>query len=413
MRDVKELYERWTLGDGNGGEPATNAVLVTSGLPSGVSATQFNDNPATPQPYILFVHGWNMDPWEKDSFAETSFKRLYWQGYTNRFGSLRWPTTYGFSGSIVDIVTDPHNYDNGEFTAWRSGEGLRRHLVNLNQRYPGKTYVLAHSMGNVVAGEALALNAEKYSGGQIVNRYVASQAAVPIHCYSQNAPAGNFLNFQYTPTIFQITYPFANWDSGTGNVYPGWLSTNRASCAERVNFYNPNDFALAKDAWQFNQALKPDSGFTFSYLYLRFNSPQLPNLSGSIGSIPSHIIPSLARKGISPPLFRQLPGAFLYSGLLSSRFLDFEYDANAMYEVMAYASETRTLPLGALGETGVMERKFNLWDAWLGDPDPNNGNGIYARHKWHSAQFRSNYTTQNIYWANLLGKNGFVIFLDR
>ena len=51
-------------------------------------------------PYILFVHGWNMETWEKDRFAETAFKRLYWQGYQGRFGEFRWPTDYDFTGSF-------------------------------------------------------------------------------------------------------------------------------------------------------------------------------------------------------------------------------------------------------------------------------------------------------------------------
>ena len=40
------------------------------------------------------------DP-NKDRFAETAFKRLYWQGYQGRFGSFRWPTDYGFNGTCL------------------------------------------------------------------------------------------------------------------------------------------------------------------------------------------------------------------------------------------------------------------------------------------------------------------------
>lgn len=412
IRDVKEFYERWTIGDSNGGTPAATPTLASDGLPAGVSATQFSDSTSSGRSYILFVHGWNMALSDKNAFAETAFKRLYWQGYTNRFGVLRWPTTYGFQEKIKDIFLDTYNYDNGELVAWHSAEGLRQHLLNLNARYPSKVYMLAHSMGNVVAGEALALNAEQYGGGQIVNSYVASQAAVPIHCYNQSAPPGDFINFQYTPTIFQISYPFANWDSGAANVYPGWLSTNQVSCVARVNFFNGHDYALGQDAWQFNQEFKPAAGLTFAYQYIHFNNSSIPTLDGSTPTAPSHIIPSLARKGFSPPLFRQMPGIFSYNDLTTSYYLDFEYNLNDMYEVMTYASEARTIPLGVLGESGVLERYLNLASVWPTDTAPG-GNGNYSRPKWHSAEFNFNNMSQSSYWANLVGQAGFRIFLDR
>jgi hypothetical protein len=422
IRDVKELYERWTLGDGNGGSAATSPSLVADGLPAGVSATQFGDSPSSGQTYILFVHGWNMSPFDKDAFAETAFKRLYWQGYTNRFGALRWPTTYGFTGSITNLAYDPDNYDNGEYAAWHSAEGLRQHILNLDSHYTtNRVYLLAHSMGNIVSGEALALNAEKYHGGQIVNRYVASQAAVPIHCYSSVAPPADFINFQHTPPLFSASYPFANWDSSTANVYPGWLSTNVASCLARVNFFNANDFALSQDAWQFNQALKPDAPYNanapyygpiFAYEYIHFSTASLPIVSGSSFSPAAHVIPSPARNGASPPLFRILPGIFDLRNASGLFFFDFEYNLNDMYQVMAYASESRTIPLGVLGETGVLESKLNLTDIWPSDSDPLDGKN-YGRHKWHSAEFRSNNMGQSSYWANLIGRNGFFIFSDR
>jgi hypothetical protein len=349
-----------------------------------------------------------MSPFDKDAFAETALKRLYWQGYTNRFGSLRWPTTYGFQDKILDIVLDPDNYDNGEIAAWHSAEGLRQHLLNLNARYPGKVYMLAHSMGNIVAGEALALNAEKYGGGQIVNTYVASQAAVPLHCYDPSAPPAYYINFQYTPTIFQISYPFANWDSGTANVYPGWLATNVVSCGARINFYNPHDYALSPDVWQFDEALKPDAGLTFAYSYIHFNNSSIPTLNGSTPTAPSHIIPSPARKGLSPPLFRQIPGVFMYSSLTTTRFLDFEYNLDDMYEVMAYASEARTIPLGRVNDG--LGTQVNLQLYWPTDSDPDPTWGTYGRPKWHSGEFNFNNMSQNLYWQNLLGPNGFGIF---
>lgn len=109
-----------------------------------------------------------MQYWEKDRFAESAFKRLYWQGYQGRFGEFRWPTGYGFTGSFWDALTDPRNFDNSEYQAWQSAAGLLNKLNDLNAEYPNHVYMLAHSMGNIVAGEALRLAAQD-EDGQLVN----------------------------------------------------------------------------------------------------------------------------------------------------------------------------------------------------------------------------------------------------
>lgn len=437
LRDVKELYERWTLGDTSGGDPSTNAVAVASGNPTG-AATQFNDSAGAGRSYILFVHGWNMAPWEKDAFAEAAFKRLYWQGYTNRFGALRWPTGYGFSDDLFaysNPLTDPTHYNQSEFTAWRSGEGLRLRLLGLNQRYPGKVYLMAHSMGNVVAGEALALQAEKYGGGVIVNTYVASQAAVPLDCYYRtNPPPVYEMPFYYKhpkqdqlatslvswPGIFwtvsQLNGP-VDWDSGTPNVYRGWLETNRASATRRVNFYNPNDFALNPPAWGFNQLLKPSSyGGSTEYRYVRFKAQGVvPRLGGGSGAAtPSYFfLPSPARSGV-PVLsgLRQRPGYFRAITLISSRTLDFEFRLNDTYEVLSLAVEGRTYPLGRIPDPNTLDDELDLRSVWGTDPDQDPNLGQFGRHKWHSGQFRSNYIRQQSYWRTLLGSQGFNIFIQ-
>jgi esterase/lipase superfamily enzyme len=176
------MYERWTVGDSPSVPPLTVAVKASNDLPTNpvVQPFQYPTNLNTTTPYILFVHGWNMRTEDKDHFAETAFKRLYWQGYQGRFGSFRWPTFNGFNGTLMQLVTSPtekNNYDNSEYQAWQSGQGLMNKLTDLNAEYPGHVYLLAHSMGNVVAGEALRLSGTS----QIVKTYVASQAAISAH----------------------------------------------------------------------------------------------------------------------------------------------------------------------------------------------------------------------------------------
>ncbi|HEV2455650.1 MAG TPA: alpha/beta hydrolase [Verrucomicrobiae bacterium] len=247
LQDVKEMYDRWTVGDDPSSPPAARASLVTA--PYSYDSTIPAENN-----YILFVHGWNLADWEKDAFAETAFKRLYWQGYQGRFGAFQWPTGYGF-GSWKSVVTDPDNFDNSEFNAWNSGPGLENLLASLNGIYPGHVYLFAHSMGNVVAGEALKLA----GSNQVVDTYIAMQGAIASHCYDPTA------DFRGIRSLL---------DDGTPNRY-GNYPTNGGPCyfdgmagaRNFINFYNPDDWALNGIHWQLDQDLKPDGGFGWDGLH--------------------------------------------------------------------------------------------------------------------------------------------------
>ena len=53
------------------------------------------DSPSETKQLAVFVHGWRMPDWEAKNFAETMFKRLYWQGFQGRLAALRWPAIRG------------------------------------------------------------------------------------------------------------------------------------------------------------------------------------------------------------------------------------------------------------------------------------------------------------------------------
>src|SRR5437773_12494780 len=91
IRDIKNMYERWTVDPtanvpASGANPLAAAVISTRALPAGQSAG-FTYNAQSPEEktYIVFAHGWNMDPAGKDMFAETTYERLWWLGYKGRF----------------------------------------------------------------------------------------------------------------------------------------------------------------------------------------------------------------------------------------------------------------------------------------------------------------------------------------
>ena len=258
--DIKQMYERWTVGENPNIPPTNVAYLASENLPPGVPSFEYPLPQTTTTPYILFVHGWNMETWEKDRFAESAFKRLYWHGYHGRFGSFRWPTDNLFLGTYNQLFSDRHqkdNFDNSEYQAWQSANGLLAKLNDLNSTYPGHVYVLAHSMGNVVTSEALRLA----QNGQVVNTYVASQAAITAHTYDTNVPNYSF------------NYPVYSFAPATPNIYGSWFAGNNGVGASRViNFFNVNDFALARGHWQLDQLFKPDgdvleNGIVWNYFY--------------------------------------------------------------------------------------------------------------------------------------------------
>jgi hypothetical protein len=245
--DIKQLYERWTVGDRPNVAPTNVASLTSEGLSPGVKAFQYTLPTETNIPYILYVHGYNMALWEKDRFAETEFKRLYWQGYQGRFGAFNWPT-----------ANHALQFGSSELQAWDSAPGLLNLLNKLNSVYPGQVYVTAHSLGNVVAGEALRLAGTN----QVVNTYVAMQGAVAAHAYDATTPIYTLLDDSGTPDCYAHY-----WTNGA----PCYFNDSKGA-GRYVNFFNTNDWAL-HNAWlTFQNAkplLNPDYSFTPPDLYYK------------------------------------------------------------------------------------------------------------------------------------------------
>jgi hypothetical protein len=176
VKDIKEMYERWTVGDvpNTSPAPANQPYLAAEGLPIGAARFRYSPSGDTNTPYILLVHDYDLPTWKKDRYTETAFKRLYWQGYQGRFGLFRWP----------GVQNTARPLDDSEFNAWRSGAGLLNVLTNLNAQYGSNVYVMAHGYGAVAAGEALRLAGTNY----LVNTYIAMQGAVAAHAYDLSLP---------------------------------------------------------------------------------------------------------------------------------------------------------------------------------------------------------------------------------
>ncbi|MGA2787582.1 MAG: hypothetical protein ABSF60_08645 [Verrucomicrobiota bacterium] len=331
--DIKQMYERWTVGDNSTISPLSTAQIATNDLPNGVIWPFQYANPGNANtPYILHVHGYNMTAWQNDRYAETEFKRLYWQGYQGRFGEFRWPTT-------IQTLTYPRAFDDSEFNAWLSAPGLLNLLTGLNSQYPGHVYLTAHSHGNVVAGEAL----KKAGANQVVNTYIAMQAAIGSFAYDPTTP---IREPRLDPTDSYDRYA-AYWTNGAPCYFH-----SIGGAGTFVNFFNTNDWALTQ-LWEPDQNLKPDAGYSYQYFNDQF-------LSG-------------------------------FTAL---------YFPQDTYTIFAYCDEARSYALGAqAGVNGAFQgTQISLPSVWPPDLSGNN----YGNHIWHSAEFRSDYAQRWLFWNQVL-----------
>ncbi len=411
FKKIGDMYEQWSVGHGNGGPPDAIAARIPSLTGSGTAFRY--DNP-TPSPeekkYILYVHGWNMDPWEKERFAETAYKRLWWQGYKGRFGVFTWPATYGFGGSqstwaaaraissgVMGLGNGTH-FDRGEWTAWRSGAPLRQLLQTLTGAYNGELYVFSHSMGGIVVSEALRLQSQA-GGGQIIKTYVPSQAALSAHTYdatlSPAAGSPNALQWIYNHPA--LPNGNANYGPHTPNIYGDWHgavlsggSGGSKAVGQIKNFYNRNDWALSAPVWQFNQLTKPD------WPDPNNDQPWIYGYVSGLGA-PPNTYSSFARGNYFDEFGDLVPSKVLDQGSAA--------DVKDRYEIMAFAAESQVKALGATDNVrqGPISDGVDLQAIWGADPRGQN----HRTHRWHSGQFRNYIQYQRTYWAALLDENGF------
>ncbi|MEI6915982.1 MAG: alpha/beta hydrolase, partial [Armatimonadota bacterium] len=269
LRNIKRMYQRWnaTEADKSGVQPDLWPNKCEQPDPDSTEPPA----PKTDEEkdFVLFVHGWNMTKEDKRAFAETAYKRMWQIGYKGRFGAFFWPTFFG-GGS------DPRNCNGSEHRAWESSDALLSLLNQLNEKYPGRVNVMAHSMGNVVTSEAL-----HKATRVVVKNYVASQSALAADVFKLNPDITNQWDEILAAAFigYGVKLPFSTKVS-TPNVYAYYFSDTRefSYCTKQYpeigrpymsgiggaekwrNYLNPGDWALG--LWICNQSQKPTSNVT-------------------------------------------------------------------------------------------------------------------------------------------------------
>ncbi len=263
IMDIKSMYERVVATTGGAlsdnaidytiplpydfvGPDSSNVPQLAMGWESGALGYAYEPDPAGAQKYFIYVHGWRWSPHKSMNRSETVFKRMWHLGYDGRFVAFRWPTFYGGPDDGDDWIAGLSTYNDSEYRAWKSGKSLRMFVNQLPPQF--ERSVVAHSMGNIVAGSAL-------RDGMSVLNYIMLNAAVPAICYDER------------PVLHQpwgYTTPNDDPDVGTqGLSYAGKLKTLNTNV---VNFYLPNDSATTT-AWEVNNDLfKPQNQIVASCL---------------------------------------------------------------------------------------------------------------------------------------------------
>jgi hypothetical protein len=302
--------------------------------------------------YVLFVHGWNMQGWEKRRWAETLFKRLWWQGYQGKVGLFDWPCRTLPSWDFLV------NYDRSEYIAWQSATALNGVLTQLQRGHAGQVRVLAHSQGNVVAGEAL-----RQGEPGLVHTYVASQAALS---------AGFYGTGDFDPKLSPITVKTPDVVSKYPQTVSGrpYLEGVTAKAGATFNYYNLSDYALTgntvdQPTWELNNLTRPDGSHGYGY---QGDLEVYPPPAESIGFYhDSSLIPFFGTR----------------------RTLQLPRDA---HEVFSFSAQSRTRALGAVRDaTPVFDSALDLLSFGYG-----------AKRYSHSRQFRSNVIAEQGYWQRFM-----------
>lgn len=273
LRDIRDLYTRWDIDYGvNGGEPGVDLRQDPSFQNFATPAMETHESDVLTAPFwsgsdtVVFVHGWNNsddpDLDDKSATAETMLKRLYWQGFRGQFVTFNWPTFTDREADLnyFDLVQLPEwlalSYNPSEFQALRSANALKEVLETYRdpEGALNPVHLYAHSMGNMVAGEALKLWADNFDNEEaLVTTYIAMQGAASAGAWGNNATDSDVFG-RPVPDLYRFWQHGRDGISNPSLGAQSFWSGAGFSAENQYNFYNEDDFALGW--WDFNNFSK-------------------------------------------------------------------------------------------------------------------------------------------------------------
>lgn len=217
------------------------------------------ENSALPEPevkpYFIFVHGYNVKyPDDALGAASKVYRRIFWQGYRGNMLAVTW------QGDESAPLFSP-NVDN----AFRTAPNLRNWIEGVLQRppynaEPANTTLMAHSLGNHVAFEAMRLHAieRKLSPGTgpLFSHMIAVEPAVWGETFWTQGPKSYSL--PSVPTTY--TEDDLRWNS-----WAFWFHQRHHRAVDAVSTlvhsWAPADYALT--AMKIDECLVRNPGLHF------------------------------------------------------------------------------------------------------------------------------------------------------
>lgn len=289
---------------------------------------------------IVFVHGIDLDIAAQLGYAESFFKRLWWEGYRGRLATFRWNTTLDDHGRFLEPGRENTSiFNSGEYRSWKAGAALKKYVeVALRPQLEGNAVIsiAAHSLGNACAGEALRQGLQAES-------YVALEAAVPLSCYyaEPGDHASDPLATSFDAGLLQadIATPTPHYTSAIGYAGYLWNITGNSN-ARCIAYQNADDFWLRTGKTRkVYVPISPSGVFPVVFAELQadvdwynYQRTKKPDDRYGFGQY-------LYENGI--PYFERGVGP-----------LGFSRPVREEHEGMAYVSRSRTLPLGAEPPSG-------------------------------------------------------------
>jgi hypothetical protein len=269
LLDVKEMYQRARVI--NEAEQITNPNNESNSPPPQAwnwdpLGYRYVEDPEAAAITVVYVHGWRLKYYDSINWADTSYKRLWHQGFKGKFYAFRWPTfsgdnnglPYGYDEWIetAEFPNDTHfppgatTYNSSEYRAWICGPTLANFVNQLDN--PDNRNLFAHSMGNVIAGAALR------SGMEIIN-YAMCNAAMSAMAYDPTITHPDCLSYETPDTTLD---PAISEGYGLANKFNLKGMPEGLKMPRIFNFGLPNDDALG--TWSANNKyFKPDVKYDY------------------------------------------------------------------------------------------------------------------------------------------------------
>ena len=194
IRSVRDMYRFYSL---RGAEGFARGAF---GLPSRPWVTPLPDERDLD---VFFMHGFNVDEADARSWGDVLFKRLWLAGSRARFSMVTWNGNHHWTGDWANGL----HYHQDVCHALKTGDALRR-LVEREQPDPSRRVLMAQSLGNMVACEAL-------KQGLRVGKYFMFNAAVAGEAVDGTLQdAGQGVRERYVPEEWRTYDPrawAANW----------------------------------------------------------------------------------------------------------------------------------------------------------------------------------------------------------